>query len=650
MLGTSFGGPNRRLVVQEEEDDDDVATEISFQKENGAFTWKSVAHTFFETLAEATSENRLDCTPRGPSSRRRTNGMEEEDDDDNQDEKDTDERRQDNRPPPAPQKKDLEEAELSWRLHPDRSMSDWTIQVTTKGTNRWKNYHVHRSVLAVGPRKSDFFVDIFQKADQYERQYGRRFAAQDHSGGRGKKGWCKMGGGPINEAPLHSQQQALRSNQPSSSLRKASATVTKLELESLAADIFPFVLDFMYDTSGFVNMNSGNATAYHVLAHRLKINALKRRAMEFWQTDLNVQNLATYCIHGHIFRDESILRACEPLVAHHMFTLQESDRAVILESIDPKFFISVMQFALKPIKAKSRKSFSLKLSSLVAVYCNLHKATLTAKHFQTMTDEGFLPYIEVEAAKSFIELQDAICGPTNQVSSLTLRCITVLSGIWDKEFVSEELLRVSNDDNDTILDILSGGGRQVLSLPGLSGAAMNAFVSATLVNAKKRILKLEAELAVLKKAEQERKQVVVQHLPTSPMSVRHTPSSKLKSSSKHKQRTTPDTLNSSGNSSVNNQLDVSDEKFFAEIEGMPADFSASHDFATFERNLSQSFQQSEDGQHPFVELTYHQDIPMVKKKFRQSYEEGIQVAASPRRRDLGGLKKSKLNMFRKTKA
>ena len=611
MLGASFGGTNRRLVVQEDEDE---ATEISVQKENGTFTWKSVAHTFFETLAEATAENRLDCTPKS----RRMMEEEEEDDDDD------DERQQDSRPPPAPQKKDLEEAELSWRLHPDRSMSDWTIQVTTKGTNRWKNYHVHRSVLAVGPRKSDFFAEVFQKADQWERMgmYGGRREEHPNSNNNNKrgKGWCKMGGGPINE------QQHLRQQQ----LPRKATTVTKLELESLAADIFPFVLDFMYDTSGFVNMNSGNATAYHVLAHRLKINALKRRALEFWQTDLSVQNLATYCIHGHIFRDESILRACEPLVAHHMFTLQESDRAVILESIDPKFFISVMQFALKPIKASKKKAFSLQLSSLVAVYCNLHKSTLNAKDFQTMTDEGFLPYLEVEAAKSFLELQDAICGQTNQVSSLTLRCITVLSGIWDKEFVSEELLRVSNEDNDTILDILSSGGRQVLNLPGLSGAAMNAFVSATLVNAKKRILKLEAELAELKKNQAE----LQQHSTLSPIPFRHSP---VKKSSKHK-KGTPNTVNSSRDSSHSLGLDVSDERFFAEIEA--EDFSAT-DFAQFG---SEQTLRSEDGHGQFVELTY-QDVPMVKKKFRQSHEDGI-IAASPRRG--GGLKKSKRNLFRKS--
>lgn len=57
---------------------------------------------------------------------------------------------------------------LSWRQHPSESFSDWTIEVLeediTKAqqTSEVSVYHVHRRVLAVGPKKSDYFANIFK--------------------------------------------------------------------------------------------------------------------------------------------------------------------------------------------------------------------------------------------------------------------------------------------------------------------------------------------------------------------------------------------------------------------------------------------------------------------------------------------------------
>ena len=55
---------------------------------------------------------------------------------------------------------------LSWRQHPSESFSDWTIEVVfddvSKPTSERALYHVHRRVLAVGPKKSDYFATIFK--------------------------------------------------------------------------------------------------------------------------------------------------------------------------------------------------------------------------------------------------------------------------------------------------------------------------------------------------------------------------------------------------------------------------------------------------------------------------------------------------------
>ena len=58
---------------------------------------------------------------------------------------------------------------LSWRQHPSESFSDWTIEVIEEDKSAPTSlaiarsfYHVHRRVLAVGPKKSEYFANIFK--------------------------------------------------------------------------------------------------------------------------------------------------------------------------------------------------------------------------------------------------------------------------------------------------------------------------------------------------------------------------------------------------------------------------------------------------------------------------------------------------------
>ena len=51
---------------------------------------------------------------------------------------------------------------LSWRQNPSESFSDWTIEILEEGLCKSVTYNVHRRVLAVGPKKSDYFANIFK--------------------------------------------------------------------------------------------------------------------------------------------------------------------------------------------------------------------------------------------------------------------------------------------------------------------------------------------------------------------------------------------------------------------------------------------------------------------------------------------------------
>ena len=56
---------------------------------------------------------------------------------------------------------------LLWRLDKDVSFSDWTIEVSiTDKRNKKMTYHVHKTTLGLGPKKSDYFEALL-KSGQY---------------------------------------------------------------------------------------------------------------------------------------------------------------------------------------------------------------------------------------------------------------------------------------------------------------------------------------------------------------------------------------------------------------------------------------------------------------------------------------------------
>jgi hypothetical protein len=64
---------------------------------------------------------------------------------------------------------------LSWRKNPETSFSDWTLEIAHKTSSNSASgsasvvvvvdavYHVHKCILAFGPRRSDYFAALFQQ-------------------------------------------------------------------------------------------------------------------------------------------------------------------------------------------------------------------------------------------------------------------------------------------------------------------------------------------------------------------------------------------------------------------------------------------------------------------------------------------------------
>jgi hypothetical protein len=256
--------------------------------------------------------------------------------------------------------------------------------------------------------------------------------------------------------------------------------------------------------------------------------------------------LAIYYPHASCLRDALLVRALEMYTASHLFdtipsvsssnssmatattrttsTASSSPTAVgnatiadMFDLLDPQFVLNVITLAwtshpavtgtdthstdaipTKTTVDQRRQAFSLRLSLLVAVYCHLHyqAGDLDWDMFDQLTDASLLPTLEAPAAKAFLELVHAYTEPqgggmassllsvprADRIASLTERCVAVLAEHWDDECLWTEQEQ--------------GGGRSVhrtVHLPRLTGPALESLVSQSLVHAKDRLGRLEAE-------------------------------------------------------------------------------------------------------------------------------------------------------------
>jgi hypothetical protein len=97
-----------------------------------------------------------------------------------------------------------------WTLQ--KSLSHWTIEIVSKPGDKTKvdTYYCHKTTLAVGPRRSDYFDHLLQNDD--------RFA-------------------------------------------EGQSNTSRIELEVLAAEVFPVLLDSMHNKNSRLAVNSENAAA-----------------------------------------------------------------------------------------------------------------------------------------------------------------------------------------------------------------------------------------------------------------------------------------------------------------------------------------------------------------------------------------------------
>ena len=142
--------------------------------------------------------------------------------------------------------------------------------------------------------------------------------------------------------------------------------------------------------------------------------------------------------------------------------------ANILDILDPQFLYNVIHQAHdnnEKFRMTNRSrgddnenTFSLRLSLIIAVYCNIHyEIDLDVTMFQLLTDRRHLPILESQAAKVFLELQEKLSGVQNAtVTSLTERCISVLASNWNTTCIKKEHCCKRNATLQMLLNFKNG--------------------------------------------------------------------------------------------------------------------------------------------------------------------------------------------------
>jgi hypothetical protein len=269
--------------------------------------------------------------------------------------------------------------DLSWRQSPAVSFSDWTIQVVRKRSGSKDIYHVHRRVLAVGPRRSEYFASLFQ-----------------------------------------------------SSAQKRSSNNSRLDLAEAEADIFDMVLDYMYSDSYEPKLTTETAFAVYSLAETLEIQHLMQAVTEFHRQKMTKSNLVDFMALSKNYKDTTLFDAVVEKCAEEIRSLDKEFAA----QIEPQHLLKVL-LKCKTLP-RSYKCGSSRLSQLVAECLVAQFPKYTPEIFYNLTDREHLPFIDPNAAVKILSVQGKLFL-TNQNQSvhkgskcLHDRCIISITKNWSE--------------------------------------------------------------------------------------------------------------------------------------------------------------------------------------------------------------------------
>lgn len=329
-------------------------------------------------------------------------------------------------PPPADEDANQR---CMWRGDPKETFSDWTLEIvvkvnadepsqpkrskkkktangegpSTELTERITTYHVHKSTLAYGARKSEYFANLFRAATE---------------------GRCSEG----NES------------------------VSRIELEPLAALAFPALLDFIYAPELPLKVTIKTATALHSLGDYFDIRHLRWEARQFVLKNFALSNIDTIYEHATDLNNETILVLLSKFINENMLRIPPI--CDFVKKAKPGFWVKVLA---ADDENDNDEEWSIHWSKFVLEIQKYHGDDLDAETFDTLTASSKLPYVSKDVALKLCELDDKLHeGEALHASngSLQERCATALSHTWDKIASNKDAARLLQNRKPAFLATL----------------------------------------------------------------------------------------------------------------------------------------------------------------------------------------------------
>jgi BTB/POZ domain len=237
------------------------------------------------------------------------------------------------------------EEHLSWRN--DISFSDWKIVIcVTKSCNEINEnnerdgesgkefiYNCHKNILAIGPRRSEYFVRLFEND-------GTFLESHDNT--------------------------------------------SRIELHELEAKAFPGFLDYMYKTGEKVEFATDTATALYSLSKYFGARRLQHEVKKFCLRDLRQSDsCGTYYEHAKILQAESLLEATTKYCTRYIRQINEDSH--LLHVTDAQFWIDLMESVECQYQNRDYM-FQVALnhcSKLILSFCRMH--ILSPEEFKQLT-------------------------------------------------------------------------------------------------------------------------------------------------------------------------------------------------------------------------------------------------------------------------
>ena len=296
-----------------------------------------------------------------------------------------------------------EEDRLSWQMDPEDSCSDWTIIITVKGTPNY-TYYVHKNILSVGPKKSDYFWSVFHRSGLYTE-------GKNHT--------------------------------------------SKIDLDDLSASAFPTMLDFQYSNNDVLNITHDNCVPLHLLGQYFGISSLGLKVVQFWDNELKLDKCVTCYQHSKLFRVDVAHLAIVKKCCKDWEGGDAVEDSALLGHVDVAFWLSVLEYS----QGKQSRTLLLKFTQ----FCVKEKDRLGAENFKKLTDANLLPKLSQESATDLLIVERSIMASTgnveatrNHLSTLQERCVTALVPYWHS-FPRENIQTYCENWSSLVVSHISAG-------------------------------------------------------------------------------------------------------------------------------------------------------------------------------------------------